>query len=836
MKRLYFLMVLFFAAIAVNATTIKGDVWYYDLNTKQSTQADAQIEAEVTIEGNVVTFTNFLGSGRTIAVSATDDGTADHTLGAGDFAGTYTFGSFGDYNSIYLYGSQDFKYGVYDGVKELSFGAYAGSDYGAWFDVYFYLPDDFTPAEAVEEADPSEGKTIITVPVTLGSGSSALTYEYNAYIDGNTLTFTNLFGGSDYISYTLNYTDGTFKLTSNKTTTYCSANFTFNDVANTYAYFYGGTYLKYTESTNKARDYVYFYESAKGSYIYFNFPESIVNRLKAATIKADAYKWDSSSKSAVKGDEQLEAKAFCKDGVVTLYNFLGSDKDFTVTVYNTGKCSDGETAGTIAGTYNLGSFGTYSSLYIYAGTSSYDDFSYSVTDSVKTLHFGGYCDNDWFDIYFYLPDDFEPIDPYAAYDTFQLPVTLGGTSITQRTEEYRAYIEGNTLNIIGLFGMSDLASYTLVNADSLTSSFKKNWYGVSNYTDNDKSLAWIYVYAQQYLSYASATGLVTDYVWFNESNRGDYFSFTLPESIIENVAGKAIKGDVYKWDASTKSSTKADEQITARVFIENGVVTFPNFLGSGQEFAVTVYSTGKCDDGKTTGNYFGTYDFGSFGTRDTLYLYAGSYSYDDFSYSVVNGVKTLSFGCYGDSDWFDVYFYLPDDFEAIDPYAAYDTFQLPVTLGGTSITQRTEEYRAYIEDNTLNIISLFGMSKLATYTLADGAVTSNLSGWLATSNYTDNDTSITYVYSYGKTYLSYDAATGLVTDYIWIYDSNRGDYFTFTLPESMRNATAITTVEADEDNNAPVEYFNIQGVRVSNPENGIFIRRQGNKVTKVVVK
>ncbi len=38
------------------------------------------------------------------------------------------------------------------------------------------------------------------------------------------------------------------------------------------------------------------------------------------------------------------------------------------------------------------------------------------------------------------------------------------------------------------------------------------------------------------------------------------------------------------------------------------------------------------------------------------------------------------------------------------------------------------------------------------------------------------------------------------------------------------------------DLNAPVEYFNLQGVRVANPENGLYIRRQGNKAAKVYVK
>ena len=36
------------------------------------------------------------------------------------------------------------------------------------------------------------------------------------------------------------------------------------------------------------------------------------------------------------------------------------------------------------------------------------------------------------------------------------------------------------------------------------------------------------------------------------------------------------------------------------------------------------------------------------------------------------------------------------------------------------------------------------------------------------------------------------------------------------------------------DENAPVEYFNLQGIRVNNPENGLYIRRQGNTVTKVI--
>ena len=45
-----------------------------------------------------------------------------------------------------------------------------------------------------------------------------------------------------------------------------------------------------------------------------------------------------------------------------------------------------------------------------------------------------------------------------------------------------------------------------------------------------------------------------------------------------------------------------------------------------------------------------------------------------------------------------------------------------------------------------------------------------------------------------------------------------------------------SVVVAADEADAPVEYYNLAGVRVANPANGIFIRKQGSKVTKVVIK
>lgn len=47
--------------------------------------------------------------------------------------------------------------------------------------------------------------------------------------------------------------------------------------------------------------------------------------------------------------------------------------------------------------------------------------------------------------------------------------------------------------------------------------------------------------------------------------------------------------------------------------------------------------------------------------------------------------------------------------------------------------------------------------------------------------------------------------------------------------------TGIEAVDADSAD-AAVEYFNLQGVRVATPAEGLYIRRQGNKVEKVLVK
>lgn len=69
--------------------------------------------------------------------------------------------------------------------------------------------------------------------------------------------------------------------------------------------------------------------------------------------------------------------------------------------------------------------------------------------------------------------------------------------------------------------------------------------------------------------------------------------------------------------------------------------------------------------------------------------------------------------------------------------------------------------------------------------------------------------------------------------------NNRGDdllvqaikVFTYT---NTNEGAAVDGIEADD--NTPVEYYNLQGMKVKGDEPGIYVRRQGAKTSKVIVK
>ena len=61
----------------------------------------------------------------------------------------------------------------------------------------------------------------------------------------------------------------------------------------------------------------------------------------------------------------------------------------------------------------------------------------------------------------------------------------------------------------------------------------------------------------------------------------------------------------------------------------------------------------------------------------------------------------------------------------------------------------------------------------------------------------------------------------------------RKDAEVTVFPEIVEHKAAVSEIEVAT---AAPEYFNLQGVRVTNPENGLYIVRRGDKVAKVMIK
>ncbi len=99
----------------------------------------------------------------------------------------------------------------------------------------------------------------------------------------------------------------------------------------------------------------------------------------------------------------------------------------------------------------------------------------------------------------------------------------------------------------------------------------------------------------------------------------------------------------------------------------------------------------------------------------------------------------------------------------------------------------------------------------------------------------------TYAITEGKTVVTFPdwnvfANNGTVELAIYVPFSATTITFDGNLEDMVAGVKDITTAPAEADADAPVEYFNLQGVRVAEPAAGLYIRRQGNNVSKVVIR
>lgn len=88
---------------------------------------------------------------------------------------------------------------------------------------------------------------------------------------------------------------------------------------------------------------------------------------------------------------------------------------------------------------------------------------------------------------------------------------------------------------------------------------------------------------------------------------------------------------------------------------------------------------------------------------------------------------------------------------------------------------------------------------------------------------------------YGDSYTLCDGVNitlpeNTITTYIELFVDANGE--ASLMIEGTENSGIVDTVV---DDNAAVEYFNLQGIKVATPENGLFIKKHGNKVSKVIL-
>lgn len=100
---------------------------------------------------------------------------------------------------------------------------------------------------------------------------------------------------------------------------------------------------------------------------------------------------------------------------------------------------------------------------------------------------------------------------------------------------------------------------------------------------------------------------------------------------------------------------------------------------------------------------------------------------------------------------------------------------------------------------------------------------------------------------YAANNITYNTETRVVTFpnnacfFFWPKSAKPNSLYTTNVPYAgylnVPSAAAIGNIATDVDTNAPVEYFNLQGIKIANPEAGqVVIRRQGSKVSKLFVK
>lgn len=190
---------------------------------------------------------------------------------------------------------------------------------------------------------------------------------------------------------------------------------------------------------------------------------------------------------------------------------------------------------------------------------------------------------------------------------------------------------------------------------------------------------------------------------------------------------------------------------------------------------------------------------------------------EDGDFILLYGTNTLKAGDVIPAGWEGTYTLFSDN----TPEITFNTGALPAATEGTFTAK--EVAAADITDALVNHVVTV---KNVDFENATPATKTDFTG-------TVGETTLNFYNNYALA--SVEAGKYDVTGVVAIRNLNKVPVAKIFVTSYAKSETdGVLSVEA-ADNAAPVEYYNLQGVRVDKPANGIFIRRQGSKAQKIVL-
>lgn len=239
----------------------------------------------------------------------------------------------------------------------------------------------------------------------------------------------------------------------------------------------------------------------------------------------------------------------------------------------------------------------------------------------------------------------------------------------------------------------------------------------------------------------------------------------------------------------------------------------------------TVVMTYEGEEGAKEYN-IGSYNFDSnwsdYGTADFTDDYLSSY-YDEFPIITVPNVKVQKYNG-------------KDIFRLINPWTTDDQFTkayaklqpVDAEINSFFVINAERPDKVYVEINPTDITYDDGVRMVAGsaahYNIINGRTDEQITekGYWGSIAYENNTATVTFP----RMTLMMRPANTMSPLFAGFNDA-----FKVVITKTSDGVSDIAV-----DDNAPVEYYNLQGVRVENPANGLYIRRQGSKAEKVIVR